>query len=485
MTQSHTDLTGLRKRGLIHPAHNEGMVNAISFALMTLWLVVLALGVSVLVRRRWLLGLALVIEGVLAVAAQAALSLIPVGIGSPMIRIAQRDFFIWSLIALVVTLLILVFVLGRKRAEVSATRPTPRSYLAAALLTPVLAVGSLYGLSVLSTPERERERDPLRRNIQLESGFHVEIYLQASAENGLDNPTTMTFGPDGKLYVADIAGNLWVGSDTNNDHKIDTLSKFADGFSLLLGLAWQGNELYVSSAGKVEALKDTNGDGKVDTRRTLVDGLPSMILAPHSNNSLTFGPDGRLYFGVGNTTITGPEKHPLGGTIVSVSPDGGDAKIFASGFDNPFEIAFNSAGDMFSGDASSRTTPDGEPAPDGFTQVKAGGDYGALNGGINPGDKQLPLIGLAPHSTPTGLTIYNGKTYPEDYFDNAFSALWQKGDVLRLKLIKDPQGNYQAIDSVFGSGFLYPIDVVNGPDGNLYIADFGTSVVYRIVYDGK
>jgi len=447
---------------------------------MTLWLLVLAIGVLLLARRQRVWGIVLAVEGILAVAAQAAMSLIPVGIGNPMIRIAARDFYIWSLVALVATLLIAAFALGRRQTLFSS-----RVNLIGAVLVPILAAGSLYGLSVLSTPERERERDPFKRNIQLQAGFKAEIYLKATPENGLDNPTTMTFGPDGKLYVADIAGNLWVGSDTNNDQVIDSVSKFADGYSLLLGLAWRGDELYVSSAGKVEALKDSNGDGKVDARRTLAEGLPSMILAPHSNNSLTFGPDGRLYFGVGNTTITGPEKSQYGGTIVSVSTDGGDARIYASGFDNPFEVAFNSKGDMFSGDASSRTTPDGEAAPDGFDHVVEGGDYSALGSGANPGDKQLPLIGLAPHSTPTGLTFYSGKNYPQEYFDNAFSALWQKGDVLRFQLVQDAQGNYTAVDSVFGSGFLYPIDVINGPDGNLYIADFGTSVVYRIVYDGK
>ena len=29
-----------------------------------------------------------------------------------------------------------------------------------------------------------------------------------------------------------------------------------------------------------------------------------------------------------------------------------------------------------------------------------------------------------------------------------------------------------------------PIDIVVGPDGDLYVADFGTSVIYRIRYQG-
>jgi glucose/arabinose dehydrogenase len=87
------------------------------------------------------------------------------------------------------------------------------------------------------------------------------------------------------------------------------------------------------------------------------------------------------------------------------------------------------------------------------------------------------------HATPTGLTFYTGSTYPQEFFDNAFAALWTRGEVARIVLNKTPQGEYRASPSVWASGFLYPIDVVNGPDGNLYIADFGTSVIYRITYD--
>jgi glucose/arabinose dehydrogenase len=123
------------------------------------------------------------------------------------------------------------------------------------------------------------------------------------------------------------------------------------------------------------------------------------------------------------------------------------------------------------------------PPPDEFNQIKEGGDYGFVpNDPLNQPGKTPALLSFEPHSTPTGLAFYTGKAYPPEYFDNAFVALWNRGEIKRIQLIPDNRGGYEPDDSVFASGFLYPIDIVVGPDDNLYIADFGTSVVYRVVY---
>ncbi len=80
------------------------------------------------------------------------------------------------------------------------------------------------------------------------------------------------------------------------------------------------------------------------------------------------------------------------------------------------------------------------------------------------------------------MTIYTGRAFPPQFFDSAFVALWNTGEIMHMELVKRSDGSYQANPAVFGSGFLYPIDVVVGPDEALYIADFGTSVVYRVTY---
>jgi len=468
---------------------NAIWVNLATAALVLLWMGLLAVGAALLQRRHWLAGGVLVLEGLLGMAAHLALSLVPVGIGEPLIRIGRQDLVAFGAAGFITAVIVAFVAWGKRRFVETFSRRGVRIGLP--LLVPVLAASTLAGLSTLSTPTRERERDASRRNVQMAPGFKAEIYASSALNNtAMDNPTTILFAPDGTLYIGDIAGNLWAAKDKNGDHKVEEITQYATGFSLLLGLAWKGDELYVSSSGKIEALRDTDGDGKADARRVLAEGLPSLILNPHSNNSLTFGPDGRLYFGVGATSDDGVEKQPLAASILSVSPDGGDVRVYARGFGNPFEVAFNSKGDMFSGDNGGLSGVDGQAPPDEFNQVQEGRDYGIVpNDPLNQPGKTQALLSFDPHSTPTGLTFYTGKTYPPEYLDNAFIALWNKGDVMRVQLAPDASGSnaagtYTPNDSFFGRGFLYPIDVVMGPDGNLYIADFGTSVVYRITYEG-
>jgi putative membrane-bound dehydrogenase-like protein len=421
-----------------------------------------------------------VIQALLAIAAQVALSTIPFGIGEPLIRVPFQQIVVQALGSFVViaAIIALLYVLIRwvsTRAQGNGRRAAVIGLL---LAIPLLGSLSLYGLARASLPERERERDPNKRVIALSPGFDWSIYAQGT----MDNPTVIAFGPDGKLYIADIAGTLWVASDNDKDHKVDQITKWADGFQLLVGLAWRDGELYTASSGKIEALRDSDNDGVADQRRTVVEGLPSMILQPHSNNSIVFGPDGRLYFGVGATTSGEYEPYELAASVLSVNPDGSDLKVFARGFGNTFGIAFNQDGDLFGGDNSPGV---GDENPDEFNYIVEGGNYGYPYFYGDP-EKNLGTIGalvsFPAHSTPTGMSFYTGETFPSSYSDNAFVTLWTRGEIARVELAKTSGGEYLARTSTFGTGFLYPIHAITGPDGNLYVADFGTSAIYRITY---
>jgi glucose/arabinose dehydrogenase len=237
---------------------------------------------------------------------------------------------------------------------------------------PLLAAGGMAGLVRVSTPERERERDPNKRPITLSPGFTSNIFVQGT----MDNPTTIAFGPDSKLYIADISGAIWVAEDANRDGVAEGIKQFADGFSLLVGLAWHDGELFTASSGKIEALRDSNADGVADQRRLVVGDLPSLVLKPHSNNGLAFGTDGRLYFGVGSTTEGQIENNPLAAAILSVKPDGSDLKVFARGLGNTFDVAFNSAGALFGGDNSPGGEEGVDDPSDEFNYLIEGEHYG-------------------------------------------------------------------------------------------------------------
>jgi glucose/arabinose dehydrogenase len=461
------------------------LVVALTLLLLALLVLVGFSGALLLVRRgaRRIVGGALLAQALLAIAALVALCTIPVGIGNPFIRLPTRLAPIeWAggLLALGIVAAGCFFA-ARKLRRWLPSGGAQLAAVVALLAVPLIAATSMVGLVYASTPARERERDPSKRTIELEPGFEWNIFVQGT----IDNPTTIAFGPDGTLYIADISGALWAAADADRDGRAEVLRRFADGFDLLIGLAWHGDELFTASSGKIEALRDSDGDGVADQRRLVVDGLPSMILKPHSNNGIAFGPDGRLYFGVGSTTNDQFEPNELAAAILSVNPDGSDLRVVARGLGNSFDLAFNERGELFAGD-NSPIGVEGE-APDEFNQIVEGEHYGFPYFYGDPPDRSTrgPLISFPPHSVPTGVTFYSGQRYPQAYQGAAFTTLWNLGELVQIAVERAPDGTVAGRETTFGSGFLYPIDVITGPDGNLYVADFGTSVVYRITYTGE
>ncbi len=464
------------------------VLTAATLVALTLYVSLGVVGVQLLRKSNgWrLVGGILVVEAVLLLAAQIALSTVPFGIGEPLIRVPLRALLTQALLSLAA--------IGGAAAAVYVGRhwlgqalPRARGRRAAAgllLALPVVSALGMYGMMRISLPPRERERDPLKRQITLNSGFESTVFVQGT----MDNPTTITFAPDGTLYIGDISGAIWAAADADQNGQAESMKGWADGFRLLVGLAWRDDELYAASSGKIEALRDSNGDGQADQRRLVVDGLPSMVLMPHSNNGLAFGPDGRLYFGVGSTTDGQVEREEHAAAILSINPDGSDLQVFARGLGNSFDVAFSASGDLFAGDNSPSGGVAGEDYPDEFNHIVEGEHYGFPYFFGDPPDNggtRGALANFPPHSAPTGVTFYNGATFPVNYRDSAFIALWARGEVAHVEVAETSGGEFLSRTSTFGSGFLYPIDVLTGPDGNLYVADFGTSAVYRITYNAN
>lgn len=458
------------------------LITLTTIAFTTFFVCLAAWGIT-LVRRndgRRLLGAVLLLQAVLLLALQIALSTYPFGIGEPLIRVPFWDTLGQSVASIMIVSLVVgsVWWFARRPTTQRVLR-TWSAFVMAVVLVPLLASAGFFGLVRVSTPERERERDPNKRTITLPQGFAWNVYLNGT----IDNPTAITFGPNKELYVADIGGTLWVARDVNEDGATEQLERFAEGFSLLVGLVWHEDELYAASSGKIEALRDSDGDDRADKRRVVVSGLPSMVLKPHSNNGIAIGPDGRLYFGVGSTTDGEVEQQPYAAAVMTVNTDGTDLRVFARGLGNTFDVAFNADGELFGGDNS----PQGaEDPPDEFNHIVQGGHYGFPYFYGDPpknGGTRGALVSFPPSSVPTGMTFYNGSRYPAEYNDAAFVTLWNKGEIARIEVGRTESGNYLGRVSAFGSGFLWPIDAVTGPDGYLYVADFGTSTVYRITYD--
>jgi quinoprotein glucose dehydrogenase len=288
--------------------------------------------------------------------------------------------------------------------------------------------------------------------------------------------------------------------DTNGDGIADKTTIYADGFREPLdgtgaGLIARGNEVWWTCIPNLWRFEDSNGDGKADVRDKQLTGFGvKFAFRGHDLHGLRFGPDGKLYFSVGDRGINVTSKEGRKfeevetGSIMRCNPDGTGFELFAIGVRNPQELAFNEYGDLFTGDNNS---DGGDKAR--FVHLVEGGDcgwrmtYQYLNDrgpwnreklwdekeGANARYIIPPIanVGAGPsgltYAPGTGLSSkYNGHFFMSDFRGGAPQSvvhdilLERKGAGYRLKERDD-----------FVKGILTS-DVEFGPDGGLYVLDW-------------
>ncbi len=304
--------------------------------------------------------------------------------------------------------------------------------------------------------------------------------------------------------------------DTDGDGRADKSTVFADGFNAIedgtgAGLLAINGQVFYTCIPKLWRLEDTNGDGIADSKQALYDGFGVRVaFRGHDMHGLIVGPDGRLYFSIGdrgyNVEIGNQSRlfQPDQGAVFRCELDGSNLEVFCSGLRNPQELAFDNFGNLFTGDNNSDS---GDRAR--WAYLLEGSDAGwrmyyqyledrgpwnreklwHLQHSGQPAYVVPPVAHFA--DGPSGLTHYPGTGLDERYVDHFFLADFRgqssNSGIHSFSLI--PKG--ASFELVNPEQFMWSIlatDVDFGFDGGIYVSDWvngwngsGKGRIYRFV----
>ena len=305
--------------------------------------------------------------------------------------------------------------------------------------------------------------------------------------------------------------------DKDGDGRIDSSTVFADGFDQIeegigAGVLVLGDKVYYACVPNLWALEDLDGDGSAEKKEVISSGYGVHIaFLGHDLHGLTKGPDGRLYFTIGDRGLHVESKegvmlaYPDEGVVLRCLPDGSHLEVFARGLRNPQELAFDAYGNLFTGDNNSdggdrarwvHLVQGGDSGwRIGFQHLHAPPRRGAWNAERmwHPRWQGQPAFILPPIANlgygPSGLTHYPGTGLPGRYKDHFFLTDFRGGASSGIHAFTvSPNGASFFIDKY--SRFVWdclPTDVEFGVDGGLYFTDWvfgwdktGQGRIYRV-----
>ncbi len=288
--------------------------------------------------------------------------------------------------------------------------------------------------------------------------------------------------------------------DTNGDGKADKATVFAAGFNKIeegtgAGVLVRGDDVYYTNIPNLWRLRDKDNDGKAEERTALHSGYGvRFAFRGHDMHGLILGPDGRLYFSIGDrgfnvTTQEGKQiVHPQCGAVLRCELDGSNLEVFATGLRNPQELAFDDYGSLFTGDNNSDS---GDQAR--WVYVVEGGDSGWRmeyqylpdRGPFNrekiwhPAHEGQPAYIVPPVSNlasgPSGLAFYPGTGLPEHYKQRFFLVDFRgtpANSGVRTFRVKPKGAGFEVADGEETLWSVLATDVDFGPDGAVYLTDW-------------
>ena len=333
-----------------------------------------------------------------------------------------------------------------------------------------------------------RTPDDERKALHVPTGFEIQL---VAAEPDIHKPLNLAFDDRGRLWVTSTveypypapAGTrprdtVKILSDFQADGRAKKIETFADGLNIPIGLLPlpSARAALVHNIPNIYLMRDVDGDGRADTREIFY-GIYGNRDTHGMTNAFSWGFDGWIYacHGFSNDShVQGKDHHAIdmqSGNTYRMRPDGSHAEYFTHGQVNPFGLAFDPLGNLYSADCHSRPV----------YQLIRGAWYpsfGKPDDGVGFG----PDMVTHDHGSTGigGISFYAADQFPEAYRGTVFV-----GNVVTNRVNHDkiewhgssPKGIEQP-DFVWSEdNWFRPVDIELGPDGALYIADFYNRII--------
>ncbi|MEV6923359.1 PA14 domain-containing protein [Dactylosporangium sp. NPDC051485] len=323
---------------------------------------------------------------------------------------------------------------------------------------------------------------------------------------GLDGPSGFEIAPDGRIFILERTGKIKIFKNGQLlAQPFAELPSVASGDRGLIGIAFDPafgvDNFYVyfyytgldllNRLVRFDASTDVGTQGPFLIFQTQ---SPSQEL--HVGGSIRFGPDGKLYFAVGDNGYP-PNAQDLSnphGKILRINKDGSIpadnpfygqpdklGAIWAYGFRNPWRFQFDKAtGELYGGDV-------GDYSWEELNHIVKGGNYGwpAKEGACTSNCAgYLDPIYAYPHNgqsaAVTSGPVYRGTMFPPEYRGSLFFGDYAIGLIKRADL--DSTGHVTAVHD-FDTAAGPVVDLKEAPDGSLYYLTYFPGRLYRVSYD--
>lgn len=351
--------------------------------------------------------------------------------------------------------------------------------------------GKKFSEHIRSTEARTPEEE--RAGFLLPEGFEIELY---ASEPDIGKPMNLAFDAKGRMWVTQSfeypfpatsgkgSDRITIIEDTDGDGKADKFTSLTDTLNIPIGIFPMVDGGAVAySIPNVYRFADANGDGKADEKTILLGPFQHRDTHGMVNNFIR-GYDGWIHACHGFTnhsTVAGSDKDSIrmiSGNTFRFRPDGSRAEKTTDGRINPFGLAYDERGYLYSTDC--HTSP--------LYQLIRGGDYtrwGKEEGmGFAPDMKPLEREATAL----AGIAYYADKLFPKNYQSNFYI-----GDAVASRIYRNsfsfqnstPVGKLEEEFVLSEDPWFRPVDIKLGPDGALYVADFYNSIIghYEVPLD--